>query len=116
MRLLFDQNIAFRISSRIITLFPNSNQVRNLGIENSTDMQIWQFAKVNNYTIITFDADFYDLSNLKGHPPKIIWIRTGNANTNYLAKLIIDKKDIISKFINNSEYKEIASLEILNHE
>ena len=40
--------MSFRIISKIITLFPNSNQVRNLGIENSTDMQIWQFAKVNN--------------------------------------------------------------------
>ncbi|WP_432264568.1 DUF5615 family PIN-like protein [Autumnicola lenta] len=25
--------------------------------------------------MVTFDADFFDLSNLKGHPLQIIWLR-----------------------------------------
>ncbi|MFN4233950.1 MAG: DUF5615 family PIN-like protein [Bacteroidia bacterium] len=60
MRLLFDQNISFRIVEKIRDYFPLAAQVRTLGIENNTDIQIWKFAKDHNYTIVTFDADFFD--------------------------------------------------------
>ncbi len=33
MKLLFDQNISFRLIKRIVALFPNSKQVRELGLE-----------------------------------------------------------------------------------
>ncbi len=72
MKLLFDQNISFRIISKISHTFPKAKQVRQLEIENYSDIEIWKFAKENEYTIVTFDADFYDLSNFKGFPPKII--------------------------------------------
>ena len=78
MKILFDQNISFRLIRKINDIFPLAKQVRELNLENSTDRQIWEFAKENDYTIITFDADFYDFSIVWGHPPKIVWIRTGN--------------------------------------
>jgi len=34
MKLLFDQNISFRLLKRIIDLLPESKQVRELGLEN----------------------------------------------------------------------------------
>jgi predicted nuclease of predicted toxin-antitoxin system len=36
----------------------------------ASDLEIWSYAKNNNYTIVTFDADFIDLANLKGSPPE----------------------------------------------
>ena len=112
MKLLFDQNISFRIISKIKYLFPEAVQVRQLNIENYSDIEIWNFAKSNDYTIITFDADFFDISNIKGHPPKIIWLRFGNTTINYLAGIINSKNDIITDFINKQEYQEFACLEI----
>ena len=112
MKLLLDQNISFRIISKISTHFPKAKQVRQIGIEDYTDIEIWKFAKENNFTIVTFDADFYDLSNLKGHPPKIIWLRFGNTKTDFLAEIINSKKSIINDFINATEYFEIVCLEI----
>ena len=112
MKLLFDQNISFRIISRIIALFPEAKQVRQLGIENYSDIEIWKFAKDNNYTIVTFDADFFDLANLKGHPPKIIWLRFGNTKTDFLAETLNLRNLIIKDFILSKEYAEIACLEI----
>ncbi|MFN3999001.1 DUF5615 family PIN-like protein [Algoriphagus sp.] len=44
------------------------------------------FVKANGYSIVTFDSDFFDLSLIKGHPPKIIWIRTGNLTTDSILK------------------------------
>ena len=112
MKLLFDQNISFRIISKISTHFPEAKQVRQIGIEDYSDIEIWKFAKENNFTIVTFDADFYDLSNLKGHPPKIIWLRFGNTKTDFLSEIINSKKSIINDFINADGYSEIACLEI----
>lgn len=112
MRLLFDQNISFRIIAKISNIFPEAKQVRQLGIENYSDIEIWKFAKEKEYTIVTFDGDFYDLSNFKGFPPKIIWLRFGNTKTDFTANIINSRNSIIKDFINAPEYSEIACLEI----
>jgi predicted nuclease of predicted toxin-antitoxin system len=111
-KLLFDQNISFRIISKIKLNFPDAKQVRQLGIENYSDVEIWKFAKENEFTIVTFDGDFYDLSNFKGFPPKIIWLRFGNTKTDFIANIINSRHSTIKDFINTSEYSEIACLEI----
>ena len=62
MSLLFDQNISFRILQLISGSFPASKHVRESGLENSTDLEIWDFARIHKLCIVTFDADFIDLS------------------------------------------------------
>tara|TARA_Y100000815_G_scaffold40548_2_gene33368 strand:+ start:7057 stop:7398 length:342 start_codon:yes stop_codon:yes gene_type:complete len=111
-KLLFDQNISFRVISRIQHNFNQAQQVRQLALENASDTTIWQYAKDNDYTIVTFDSDFFDLCSIKGHPPKIIWLRLGNTSTNYIAEIINQKAEIISDFIEKPEYESIACLEI----
>jgi predicted nuclease of predicted toxin-antitoxin system len=71
--LLFDQNISFRIVKNLQDIFPGSKQVREVGLENAKDSQIWSFAKENSFCIVTFDADFYDLGIIKASSPKVIW-------------------------------------------
>ena len=61
MKLLLDQNISFRITNKIQDLFPGSKQVRDLGLENSKDSILWKYAKDNDYCIVTFDGDFFEL-------------------------------------------------------
>jgi len=111
-KLLFDQNISSRIISKIRLNFPEAKQVTQLGIENYSDLEILEFAKENEYTIITFDADFYDLSNLKEFPPKIICLRFGNTITEFIANKINSKHSLIKDFISAREYFEITCLEI----
>ncbi len=77
-KLLLDQNLSYHLVRQIADVFPNAQQVGNLGLYNSNDKNIWQYAKDNDFAIVTFDADFIDFANLYGHPPKIIWLRTGN--------------------------------------
>jgi predicted nuclease of predicted toxin-antitoxin system len=112
MKLLFDQNISFRLVRKILEIFPEAKQVRELGLENKSDKQIWNFARENEYTIVTFDADFFELSNLFGIPPKIIWLRTGNRNTLELTKLILNRSEIIKEFLINPSHTELSCLEI----
>ena len=114
MKLLFDQNISHRLVSKLSTTF-SCSQVRLEKIENYSDFDIWKYAKENNFTIVTFDADFYDISTLNGHPPKIIWLRLGNTSTSNLAKVFFVRKEEITQFITDKKYKEINCLEILEN-
>jgi predicted nuclease of predicted toxin-antitoxin system len=47
---------------------------------------------------VTLDADYYDLSLLRGQPPKLIWLRCGNQKTAYIEKLLRDEHDRIEVF------------------
>jgi predicted nuclease of predicted toxin-antitoxin system len=111
-KLLFDQNISFRIIKKIESIFSDSKQVRSLSLENASDLDIWEYSKINHFTIVTFDADFSDIANIKGNPPKIIWLRTGNTTTKNIVEILKNHHSIISEFIQNSEYNKIACLEI----
>lgn len=112
MKLLFDQNISFKIISKINLNFPEAKQVLQLGIENYSDIEILEFAKENGYTIVTFDADFYDLSNLKEFPPKIIWLRFSNKQTDFIVNKINSKQSLFKDFVNAREFLDITCLEI----
>ena len=68
MKILADQNISHRLSKRLEDLEIEFTQVRMQRLEDASDKEIWEFAKENEYTILTFDADFYDFS--LGSPAK----------------------------------------------
>lgn len=103
MKLLFDQNISFRISKHVLDIYSECLHVSDCGLLNKEDSDIWEFAKTNNFTIVTFDSDFYDISLVNGHPPKIIWIRTGNLSTQELENLIRKKRNEIENFLSTDD-------------
>ena len=111
MRILFDQNISFRIVRNLIDVWLEAKQVRELGLEDKTDKEIWNFAKENDYSIVTFDSDFFVLSNLFGIPPKIIWLRCGNRNTKSLTSLLLSKTPIMKDFLTDPIYKDFSCIE-----
>ena len=88
MKLLFDQNISFRIEKKLSFIYNGSKHVSSLNLMNVNDVEIWNFAKIENFVIVTFDSDFYDISLINGCPPKIIWIRKGNLTTNQIIALL----------------------------
>ena len=99
MKLLLDQNISYRLVRKIESLFPGTQQLRKIGFENKPDKEIWDFAKKVGFVLVTFDSDFYDLSLTYGHPPKLIWLKTGNMTTRNLEKLLADKAAQIENFV-----------------
>ena len=112
MRLLFDQNISFRITKKLQGFFSGCKHVSDCGLSDCEDSDIWQYAGKNNFVIVTFDSDFYDISLIKGHPPKIIWIRTGNLTTTEIIQLMIKYQNVIILFIKSVDYKDIACIEL----
>jgi len=112
MKLLFDQNISYRIVNKVIEVFPESKHVSHVGLNDSEDIDIWQYARMENYVIVTFDSDYYDISLINGCPPKLIWLRTGNLTTDEIKKVLISNAEIIHDFILNLEDIDKACLEI----
>lgn len=110
--LLFDQNISFRVVKLLDDVFPECIHLSQCGLMNAEDTEIWKYARLNNYTIGTFDSDFFEISLIKGHPPKIIWIRTGNLTTEQIASLLIKHRDTIREFIYGSDFYKNACLKI----
>jgi len=78
MKLLYDQNLSYRLVKWLADLFPNSSHVSNHFLTRAGDGVIWEFARANGYTLVTKDADYRDMSLLRGHPPKVVWLRIGN--------------------------------------
>jgi predicted nuclease of predicted toxin-antitoxin system len=112
MKLLFDQNISYRITKILSKSFPAAKHISQVGLLDASDMEIWEYARQHGYSIVTFDSDYYDLSIVKGCPPKIIWLRAGNATTKRIADLLEDNKEILSIFISDANYKGLSCLEI----
>ena len=81
MRLLFDQNLAPRLSIDLADLYPDSAHVRHVGLERANDDLVWRYAKAGGFAIVTKDDDFRQLSFVFGPPPKVIWLRLGNCST-----------------------------------
>lgn len=109
MKLLFDENISYKISKKIEDIFPQSKHVSDFRLEQTADIQIWEYAKNNNFSIVTFDADFIDISLLEGFPPKIIWLKIGNTSTDNLVKLLRSNFILIKHFL---EQDDLSFLEI----
>jgi len=112
MKLLFDQNISFRISRKLKDHFSGSLHVSDCKLSGCEDPEIWKYAKQNDFAIVTFDSDFYDISIINGHPPKIIWIRTGNLTTSEIAQLMIENHKSIISFLENELFKDVSCLEL----
>lgn len=112
MKLLFDQNISYRICKKINTIYSEVLHVSECGLLNEDDLVIWDYARKHSYTIVTFDADFFEISLILGHPPKIIWIRSGNLTTESISTLLLSKQDVIFTFLNQPDLASSACLEL----
>ena len=88
MKLLFDQNLSPHLVARLADLYPGSDHVRNLGFEKADDDTLWAFVKREQFVFVTKDEDFHARSILHGHPPKILWVRSGNCSTELVETLL----------------------------
>ncbi|ADB39441.1 DUF5615 family PIN-like protein [Spirosoma linguale] len=101
MRLLFDQNISFRVVKQLRATLPEVVGVRECGLLNADDFQIWEYARQNNYTVVSFDKDIPDIGSVRGFPPKIIWLRTGNLSNQSIISLFKNHFEQFAAFIAN---------------
>ena len=99
-KLLFDQNLSPKLIKKLADLYPNSDHLDLLGLGTADDVLVWEHAQSNNFVVVTKDADFADLSVLRGFPPKVVWIRRGNCSTTDIENLLRE---------HNSEIEDLAT-------
>jgi len=102
MKLLFDQNLSFKLCFRLKDLFPNSQQVRLLGLSESDDRDIWHYCGTNDFVLVTQDSDFADLAAVFGSPPQVVWLRCGNQPTSIIERLLREQFETIEAFTGNA--------------
>jgi predicted nuclease of predicted toxin-antitoxin system len=108
MKLLFDENLSFKLCERLASAFPGSRQVRIAGLAEADDRAIWEFAGYYGFMLVSLDADFAERAALTGPPPKVVWLRCGNQPTAIIEKLLRDHVEAIGAF----ERDSTACLEI----
>ena len=103
MKLLLDENLSRRLVPRIADLFPDSAHLAAVGLLQSPDTAVWAYAKVNGFSIVTADADFYELATTLGSPPKVIWLRGCDYPTAVAEELIRSQAIRIVAFLDDPE-------------
>ena len=98
MKLLFDQNLSFKLCQRLTDLFPGSSQVRLLGLGEADDQAVWHYAQAKGFTLVSQDSDFADMAALFGPPPQVIWLRCGNQPTAHIETLFRNHVQVIASF------------------
>ena len=101
MKLLFDQNLSRKLVTRLVDIFPDASHVQFHELAEKTDTEIWEFAKLNDFCIVTQDADFAERSRLYDSPPKVVWLRCGNTPTNQVETLIRSGREAIQELLGN---------------
>jgi len=98
MKLLFDQNLSFKLCQLLADLFPESSQVRLDGLAEADDWTIWDKAGKSGHVIVSKDSDFADMAALYGAPPKVIWLRCGNQPTGVIESMLRKHAEAIFAF------------------
>ena|SRR5437867_2850743 len=92
-RFLIDANLSFRIST-----WKGEKFYHVIDIDDEwTDSEIWDYARKNDHTIVTRDADFSHRIILSNPPPRVIHFRIGNMRLREMEKFINDHWNVIRK-------------------
>lgn len=98
MQLLLDQNLSHTLVRQLEPYFPATERVKTLEMDQAEDRLLWQYARDKGLTIVTQDADFEWFAQLRGFPPKIIWLRCRNTSTSSICQLLISHHQLIVTF------------------
>jgi predicted nuclease of predicted toxin-antitoxin system len=98
MKLLFDQHLSRWLVDRLADVYSLSSHVALIGIDRDPDEVVWNYAKFHDLVIVTKDADLAELGYVRGFPPKVIWLRSGNCTTDEIEEVIRASHDAIAAF------------------
>jgi predicted nuclease of predicted toxin-antitoxin system len=107
-KLLFDENLAPRLAASLADLYPGSAHVRNVGLEGTADLSVWEHAAAGGFLLVSKDEDFHRLSVLRGFPPKVVWVRLGNCSTSDVEQLLRERFEQVMAFTAHEEAAFIA--------
>lgn len=96
--MLFDHNLSPRLVRSLTSVYPGSIHVRDVELQSADDFVVWTYARDKGFAVVSKDSDFHQLSFLRGHPPKVVWIRRGNCSTNEIESILRRYSNDLSDF------------------
>ena len=64
--------------------------LRNIGLRDAEDLDIYNLARNANAIVLTKDRDFVTLLERFGPPPKILWLTCGNTSNESLKRILTE--------------------------
>lgn len=98
MKLLLDQHLSRTLVPLLEPLYPETSHVSLHGLDRSDDATVWEFARANGFVIATKDEDFQMLSFARGHPPKVVWLRSGNGPSRFVREILERARPTLEQF------------------
>lgn len=77
--------------------------LRDVGLRDAEDLEIFEAAKAQEVIFITKDSDFVDLVERLGTPPQIIWLTCGNTSNSRLQEIFIATLPKALEFLRTGE-------------
>ena len=62
--------------------------LRDVGLRDAEDPEIFEAARATGVIFITKDSDFADLVDRLGTPPQVIWLTCGNTSNDRLKEIL----------------------------
>jgi predicted nuclease of predicted toxin-antitoxin system len=81
----------------------DAHAVRDLGLREAEDPEIFREAKDVGVVVMTKDSDFVDLLEKHGPPPQVIWLRCGNTSNARLKQLLVHALPAVLQMIESGE-------------
>jgi predicted nuclease of predicted toxin-antitoxin system len=89
MTLWVDAQLSPRTAHWIAANFPiTAAPLRDLGLRDASDEEIFAAARTANAIVLTKDSDFVRLLEQQGSPPKVIWLTCGNTSDAALQQVL----------------------------
>jgi predicted nuclease of predicted toxin-antitoxin system len=66
----------------------NAVAIRDLGLRDAEDKEIFEVARRENAIVMTKDSDFVLLLDKLGAPPQVIWVTCGNTSNARLKEIL----------------------------
>lgn len=104
-KLLLDANLSWRLIGKLKPHFDDCFHVDSVGLTvPAKDVEIWNYALAHRLIVVTNDEDFLDFANVKGWPPKVVLLRTGNQSNAYIEQLLIKHRADIQALFESGGY------------
>jgi predicted nuclease of predicted toxin-antitoxin system len=86
----------------------DAKAVRELGLRDAGDREIFDAGRANNVILLSKDADFVELVSRLGAPPKLIWLTCGNVSNEALQTLLTQRLDAALDVLRNDDIVELG--------
>lgn len=80
-----------------------AHAVRDLGLRDAKDLQIFRAAREKKAVVMTKDADFLVLLDQHGPPPQILWVTCGNTSNARLKEVLLKGLPVAIQLLRQGE-------------